>query len=80
MIDAHEAKLEQLRRQKERRQDRRVDVLEERNEMRDEVNRLRDDIRDLKTQIFKQGGNARCGRGHAYGGRDPLIRAKAFDW
>ena len=81
MIDAHEARLEQLARQKERRQDRRVMSWEERNEMRDEVNRLRDDIRDLKTQIFKQVWNASdvvvathtvCG--------DPLIRAKAFDW
>jgi predicted DNA helicase len=81
MIDAHEAKLEQFARQKERRQDRRVMSWEERNEMRDEVNRLRDDIRDLKTQIFKQVWNASdvvvathtvCG--------DPLIRAKAFDW
>lgn len=81
MIDEHEAQLEQLARQKERRQDRRVMSWEERNEMRDEVHRLRDDIRDLKTQIFKQVWNASdvvvathtvCG--------DPLIRAKAFDW
>lgn len=81
MIDAHEAKLEQFARQKERRQDRRVMSWEERNAMRDEVHRLRDDIRDLKTQIFKQVWNASdvvvathtvCG--------DPLIRAKAFDW
>ncbi|MFH0984898.1 MAG: AAA domain-containing protein [Candidatus Omnitrophota bacterium] len=81
MIDEHEARLEQLSRQKERRQDRRVMSWEERNEMRDEVHRLRDDIRDLKTQIFKQVWNASdvvvathtvCG--------DPLIRAKAFDW
>ncbi len=81
MIDENEAKLEQLARQKERRQDRRVMTWEERNAMRDEVYRLRDDTRDLKTQIFKQVWNATdvvvathtvCG--------DPLIRAKAFDW
>ncbi len=81
MIDENEARLEQLARQQERRQDRRVMSWEERNEMRDEIHRIRDDIRDLKTQIFKQVWNASdvvvathtvCG--------DPLIHAKAFDW
>ncbi len=81
MIDQNEFALEQIERQKERRQDRRVMSWEERREMRDEIHRLRDDTRELKTQIFKQVWNASdvvvathigCG--------DSLIRAKAFDW
>lgn len=81
MIDENEARLEQLSRQKERRQNRREMSWEEKKEMREEVDKLRDDIRDLRAQIFKQVWNASdvvvathtgCG--------DPLIRAKAFDW
>ncbi|HNX68199.1 MAG TPA: AAA domain-containing protein [Candidatus Omnitrophota bacterium] len=81
MIDEHEARLDQIDRQKERRQDRRVMSWDEKRELREEVYKLRDDIRDLKAQLFKQVWNAAdvvvathtvCG--------DPLIRAKSFQW
>ncbi|MDD5217588.1 MAG: AAA domain-containing protein [Candidatus Omnitrophica bacterium] len=81
MIEEHEFRLEQLARQKERRQDRRVMSWEEKGAMRDEVRAIRDDIRNLKAQIFSQVWNVSdvvvathtvCG--------DAILKSRTFDW
>ncbi|OQA56045.1 MAG: ATP-dependent RecD-like DNA helicase [Candidatus Omnitrophica bacterium ADurb.Bin277] len=81
MIGENEARLEQLSRQKERRQIRRTYEWEERKEMRAEIERLRIDIKDLRSRIFKQVWNASdiVVATHV-GAADPLIKAKKFDW
>lgn len=79
MIEEHEACLEQMAKQKERRVARRSIEWEEQKEMRAEANRLRDDIRDLRAQIFKQVWNSSdvVVATHT-GAGDPIIKAKEF--
>ncbi|HOG23202.1 MAG TPA: AAA domain-containing protein [Candidatus Omnitrophota bacterium] len=81
MIEENEARLEQISRQKERRQVRRIIEWEERQEMRTEIEQIRKDIRDLRAQIFKQVWNSSdiVVATHV-GAADPIIKAKSFDW
>lgn len=81
MIDKNESRLDQLNRQKERRQDRRVMSWEKKNEMYDEIRALRQDIRNLKAEIFNQVWNASdvVVATHTVAG-DPILKSRVFDW
>ncbi len=81
LIDQNEARLEQLLKQKERRQDRRAMSWEEQKQAAEEIRALRHDNKELKTQILRLVWNQSdvvvathtvCG--------DPLIKERTFDW
>ncbi len=81
LIDEHEARIEQILRQLERRQERRSLPWEEEKLLKEELTFLRRDIRELKGQIFLQVWNASdvVVATHTVAG-DPLITARNFDW
>lgn len=81
VIDEHEARLDQISRQKERRQDRRVMDWDEKKEIREEEKMLRQDIKNLKASIFQQVWQAAdiVIATHT-GAGDPLVREKVFQW
>ncbi len=81
LIQEHEARLDQIDRQRERRQDRRVLSREEERALRDEIRNLRQEIRNLRAEIFHQVWNSSdvVVVTHTNAG-DPAIKTKVFDW
>jgi superfamily I DNA and/or RNA helicase len=81
LISDHEARLDQIGRQRAWRQEKREFTLSEKNNLEGEVKYIRDEIRNLRAEIFRQvwhvadvvvATHALCG--------DPAVKTKEFQW
>ncbi|MFZ5802653.1 MAG: AAA domain-containing protein [Candidatus Omnitrophota bacterium] len=81
LIEEHQARLDQIFRQKERREDRREFSYEEKKELAEEIRTLKQEIKNLRAEIFRQvwSGSEVVIATHTMCG-DPILKDKAFQW